>query len=213
MSRKIVFIGAPGSGKSTLAAEVFTKLKQRGRNAELVDEFVRRDIQRHGPMRSIWEQYRTRATQKEIEDAVPATVQDVVVDSGTLTPFFYACLYASNADARQRLVLQDMYRYLTDDLYLGRYSFIFYLPFDPTVSVDDGTRFQTSEEIGVLDAHMDLFFTMVHRTPITHRLAGPLSERIDKVMALLCDPIQEGRGQAPGGCPAGGPGEERPSAQ
>jgi nicotinamide riboside kinase len=182
---RIAFVGAPGSGKSTLTTEVFTSLKQQGANAELVDEFVRRDIQRHGPMRSIWEQYRTRAMQKELEDAVPASVDYVVADSGTLTPYFYSVLYCDHSDPRQRLVLQDLYRYLIDDLYLLRYDLIFYLPSDPTVDVEDGTRFQSSEEIATLDAHMDLTFNKLFRTGNTHRIEGSFAGRASKVLDII----------------------------
>jgi GTPase SAR1 family protein len=66
MGKKIIFIGTASSGKSTLSTNVFSTIKSAGYNAELVDEFIRRDIQANGPMESIWEQYRTRAKKKEI---------------------------------------------------------------------------------------------------------------------------------------------------
>jgi len=158
---RVVFIGVPGSGKSSLAARIFADLKAEGVNAELVDEFIRRDIQKNGAMKSIWEQYRTRQSQMEIEDAVPSAVDVTVIDSGTLTPYFFACLYADHSNARQRLVLQDLYRYLLDDLYLRRYDLIFYLP--SAGLIEDGTRFQTADELSVLDQHMRLMFLHLHR--------------------------------------------------
>src|ERR1051326_1126376 len=104
---RVVFIGTAGCGKSTLSSQVFSALKQAGRRVEHIHEFVRYDIHANGPMTSIWEQYRTRQYQKELEDAVPDGADYVICDSGTLTPYFYACLYADPNDARQRLVLHD----------------------------------------------------------------------------------------------------------
>lgn len=185
MTRRIAFIGACGSGKSTLAAKVFTSLKECRVNVELVDEFIRRDIQLYGPMKSIWEQFRTRQSQQELEDAVPAVVHTVIVDSETLTPYFYACLYADHVDARQRLVLQDMHRYLLNDLYMKRYDLIFYLTPIPGADLNDGTRFQSDDEVSILDQHMDLVFNKLFRIGNAHRIDGEVSLRLDKVMSII----------------------------
>jgi nicotinamide riboside kinase len=188
---RVVFIGVPGSGKSTLAARVFAELKGKGANAELVDEVVRRDVQKNGPLKSIWEQYRTRQNQIETEDAVPDAVDVTVVDSGTLTPYFFACLYANHSDARQRLVLQDLYRYLLDDLYLKRYDLVFYLP--GAGLIEDGTRFQTPDEIALLDQHMRLFVMHFHRVGNCHEIGGPFEKRhltaIEHILRILPDRV------------------------
>lgn len=178
---KIVFIGAAGCGKSTLATSVFTALKQAGRKAEHVHEFIRHDINMNGPMFSIWEQYRTRQFQKELEDAVPP-VDYVICDSGTLTPYFYAVLYADANEPRQRLVLQDMYKYLLDDLYLRRYDLVFYLPSFDHPNLNDGTRYQTESEIKILDEHMRLVFTQLHRLDNVHMVQSGLDLRLEEVM-------------------------------
>ena len=182
MTQRIVFIGTAGSGKTTLVTSVFAALKQAGRNAEHVHEFVRHDIHVHGPMTSIWEQYRTRQFQKELEDAVPDTARYVICDSGTLTPYFYAVLYSDPTEPRQRLVLQDMYRYLLDDLYLKRYDLIFYLPLIGTDNMNDGTRYQTEQEIKVLNDHMRLVFTQLHRLPNVHVVESSFELRLEEVM-------------------------------
>jgi nicotinamide riboside kinase len=180
--QRIVFIGAPGSGKTVLATQAFAALKGAGRHAEHVHEFVRHDIQAHGPMTSIWEQYRTRQFQKELEDAVPQTADYVICDSGTLTPYFYAVLYSNPTEPRQRLVLQDMYRYLLDDLYLKRYDLVFYLPLLDHSNLADGTRYQTEREIAVLNEHMRLVFTQLHRLPNVHVVESSFELRLDEVM-------------------------------
>lgn len=185
MSKRIALIGAPGSGKSVLASNVYTALKARGLNAELIPEWIRYDIQRSGPMETIWEQYRTRALQQELEDSVPQAVEWVICDSGTLTPYFYAALYANHADARQRIVLQDMFRYLMDDLYQRRYDLILFLERVPGVDVEDGTRYQKGDEIDVLERMMDLYFMRVHRVGNAHRISGAFEKRLDHALSLI----------------------------
>ena len=180
--QRIVFIGAAGCGKTTLATSVFAALKQAGRNVEHVHEFIRHDINANGPMTSIWEQYRTRQFQKELEDAVPNAANYVICDSGTLTPYFYAVLYSDPSEPRQRLVLQDMYRYLLDDLYLKRYDLIFYIPLLGNDIPNDGTRYQTEREIKVLNEHMRLVFTQLHRLPNVHTVESSFELRLEEVM-------------------------------
>ena len=180
--QRIVFIGAAGCGKTTLATSVFAALKQAGRNVEHVHEFIRHDINSNGPMTSIWEQYRTRQFQKELEDAVPQNATYVICDSGTLTPYLYAVLYANPSEPRQRLVLQDMYRYLLDDLYLRRYDLVFYVPLLSNANLHDGTRYQTEQEIKVLNQHMQLVFTQLHRLPNIHTVESSFELRLEEVM-------------------------------
>lgn len=187
MTKRIALIGAAGSGKSTLAAELFVELKKQGKNVELISEWVRSDIHLHGPLQSIWEQFRTRMHQKELEDAVPNNVEYIITDSGTLTPYFYACLYANNKDDRQRLVMQDMHKWFLDDLYLRRYDYVFFLPTTETYKVkpdmlEDGTRFQTSEEIDTLEMHMSLMFGRLHNLDNVYVLDSPLNDRCQKVI-------------------------------
>lgn len=189
--RKVLFIGAPGSGKSLLANQVFTELKTRHYNAEIVHEWVRFDIQANGSMESIHEQYRTRIKQKELEDNVPESNDYMIVDSGTITPYFFACLYCGE-DVRQRLVIQDMFKFLLDDLFQSRYTDIFILPTSQSYSVNprilqDGTRFQTPEEIDVLDRHMRMLLGEVFARPSHHVLDCPLEDRLPTVMPILLD--------------------------
>lgn len=179
---KIVFVGIPGSGKTTLAASVFVALKQAGRKAEHVHEFIRHDIHANGKMTSIWEQYRTRQYQKELEDAVPSEIDYVICDSGTLTPYFYAVLYANPSEPRHRLVLQDMYRYLLTDLHLKRYDLIFYLPRITEHDLHDGTRYQSESDLNTLDLHMNLVFTKLHKLPNIHLVQSGLDRRFEEVM-------------------------------
>lgn len=188
--KKICIIGNAGAGKSTLAGKIFSALKPLKVNVELVPEFIRGDIQVNGPMQSIWEQYRTRFSQKEIEDAIPNNVDYAVIDSGTLTPYFYACLYSNKENERERLVLQDMYKFFLEDLYKRRYDYVFFLPRAQTYAANpdiltDGTRYQSADEINTLETHMTLLFGNLHKLNNVHVLDCPLDQRLDKVLEII----------------------------
>lgn len=188
--KKVCFIGNAGSGKSTLSADVYVSLKKQGINAEIIPEAVRTDIQLNGPMTTIWEQYRTRSIQKDLEDAIPENVDYMITDSGVLTPYFYSCLYVNNSEPRQRIVLRDMYKMLLDDLYLQRYTHVFFLPMAETYAanpriLEDGTRYQTREQIETLEIHFDLIFTKLHKLDNIHVLDCPLGERLERVMEII----------------------------
>lgn len=182
---RITFVGTAGCGKSTLSSKVYGELKALGHRTEYVHEWIRYDIQANGPMTSIWEQYRTRQHQKELEDAVPSAVDYIITDSGTLTPYFYSVLYANSKEKRQRLVLQDMHKYLLDDIYLNRYDIIFFVPLIAKSDLGDGTRYQTDNEVELIDEHMKLVFTKLHPTENTHVVSSSFENRLDEVMKII----------------------------
>jgi len=184
--KKITFVGSAGAGKTTLAHGVFSALKKQNINVELAHEWIRSETQINGPMQSIWEQYRTRSKQKEIEDAIPESVDVMISDCGTLSMPFYAINYFKNNNPRDRLVLQDMYKYLIDDIYLRRYDLIFYLPAKKGL-IQDGTRFQTPEDVKNIDDHMRMVFTTLHKTEGTYCIDTDLEDRHDIVMKIIED--------------------------
>jgi hypothetical protein len=189
MTKKIAFVGGPGSGKSTLAAEAFTAFKKLGKNVEMVSEWIRKDIARNGPMVTVFEQARTLMYHREEESDFPPQVEYVLVDSGCLTPYFYTAIYAEKDHVKHRLPIQDMYRYLLDDLYRKRYEHIFFVPRAFTdaagATFDDGTRYQTKTETDLLERFMRLIFLEVHRMDNIHELDCPLSERISRVVGTV----------------------------
>ena len=188
--KKVVFIGGPGSGKSTIAAETFVTLKKQNINAELVTEWIRQDIWLNGPMTNIWEQFRTGARQREIENAVPTTVDYVITDSGTLTPYFYALEYCDQKDSRQRLVLHEMYKQLVTDIFTNRYNYIFYLPNSQTYQANDkilsdGTRYQSLEQANTLDTNMRITFCQMIKNDNVYAVDVPLDQRLSFVLDKL----------------------------
>jgi nicotinamide riboside kinase len=190
MTKKICFVGNAGAGKTTLVGDVFVALKKQSINVEHIPEWIRFDLQKNGPMRSIWEQYRTRSKQKEWEDAVPDVVDFMVTDAGILSPYFYAALYADKTDPRSRLVLNDMHEYLLEDLYNRRYDHIFYIPMAETYAknpniLKDGTRYQSEDEILALESHFNLVFTKHHKLDNVHILDCPLDDRLANVLKII----------------------------
>lgn len=189
MSKRIAFIGSPGCGKSTCSAEVFVAFKKLALNTELVPEWVRRDIARIGAMQSVWEQSRVLQKHREEEMNFAEDVDFIIVDSGTLTPYFYAALYADKKDPRARVVVQDMYGYLLDDLYSKKYDHIFFVPRIYTdkagVSFQDGVRYQTDDEVQVLENYMRLLFCHVHCMDNIHTLECPLNMRVQQVIKVV----------------------------
>jgi nicotinamide riboside kinase len=180
MTKRICFIGNAGSGKTTLTADAFVALKKEHKNAELVPEFIRADIQKN----------RTRSKQKELEDNIPDNVEFMLTDSGILTPYFYACLYADKSDSRSRLVLNDMHEYLLADIYNRRYDHVFYLPMTETYAknpniLKDGTRYQSEDEILALESHFSLVFTKHHKLDNIHILDCPLDDRLGVVLDII----------------------------
>jgi AAA domain len=176
-TKRITFIGGPGSGKSTTAADLFVQLKKLGQNAELIQEWIRRDLMRNGPMKTTFEQYRTLLYQTREEEKFPPDVEYIIHDGNSLLPYFYAALYADKTDPKDRLVIQDMYTRMIDDLYEHKYDFIYFLPRihaeNTGAKFEDGTRIQTPDQVNVLERYMRLIFTEIHK--------------MDNVRVLDCD--------------------------
>lgn len=181
---RIVFIGAPGCGKSTLAADVFVALKKLGKNVELVPEWIRRDIMKNGIMTNVFEQYRTLMNNRREEDHFPDQVEFIVQDGSTLLGYFYAAVYSNKNDPKERLVIQDMYSTLLDDLYSRKYDHIYFLPraYTEHLNADDGTRFQSDKDFITLDTYMRLIFTDIHRMDNVKVLDCGLNQRVPTVI-------------------------------
>lgn len=91
---KIGICGAPGAGKSSAAAGIFYNCKIAGVGVELVQEFVREEINKGFELRSVADQLRIFMKQKEREDIVPSTIDVLVTDSPIFLSLYYALDYA-----------------------------------------------------------------------------------------------------------------------
>jgi hypothetical protein len=59
---------------------------------------------------------------------------------------------------------------------------IFYLPTLLPTDLKDGTRYQTEDEVKILDQHMKLLFTKIHRFPRVHEVISGMDQRLEEVM-------------------------------
>lgn len=139
---RIGIIGVPGAGKTSLARSVTSACRRipELKRIELVSEYARRYISKHGLVEAIWEQYRIMEKQLEWEDSIPQEKTDLIItDSPVHLGFLYACDLLTNKP-KDIMVYNDIFKKLSK-LNEGkpRYNIIFHLP--PTVKpVDDGVR-------------------------------------------------------------------------
>ena len=85
---RIGITGVPGSGKTTLARSVASVYRNKLKRAELVSEYARRYISKHGNITFLWEQYRILEKQLEWENSVKADI--LISDSPVHLGFLYA---------------------------------------------------------------------------------------------------------------------------
>jgi hypothetical protein len=84
-----------------------------------------------------------------------------------------------------------MFKFLIDDIFKRRYEYVFFLPSDEIYQnnkdkvINDGTRYQSDEELNTLDQHMKLMFTDVFQHDNIVHLNCPLAERADRVLEIL----------------------------
>jgi len=178
---------------TTTCHDVFVKLKKKKHKVELISEYAREYIQKHGAPESIYEQYSIYTEQKNREQNIPQNIDYVVMDVLPCLSFFYASKYANYDNPRERIVLQDLYKILLDDLVLKRYDYIFFIPTNQTYSTDakdilnDGVRYHSEDDISVIEQHMDLMFNKLHNYGNVYRLDCPIEERSKTVMNILLD--------------------------
>lgn len=139
---RIGFTGVPGSGKTSTAREVASRCRaiEGLQRIELVSEYARRYISKHGSIDTIWEQYRVMMKQIEWEDSVPESGTDVLVtDSPVHLGFVYAAEY-DRKHSKDVMVLNDIFKKLSKINYPEpRYDIIFHLP--PKLKpIEDGIR-------------------------------------------------------------------------
>lgn len=135
-------IGVPGAGKTSLCRAVTGACRRVDelKKIELVSEYARRYISKHGQVEEIWEQYRIMEKQIEWEDSIPSKKTDLLLtDSPVHLGFLYACEIVTNKP-KDIMVYNDIFKKLSKLNESGpRYDVIFHLP-PKVVAVDDGVR-------------------------------------------------------------------------
>ena len=139
---RIGIIGVPGAGKTSLCRAVTSACRRLEglKRIELVSEYARRYISKHGPCEDIWEQYRIMEKQIEWEDSVPEDSTDIMItDSPVHLGFLYASELLTNRP-KDIMVYNDIFKKLTKlNETQPRYDVIFRLP--PIIEpVEDGVR-------------------------------------------------------------------------
>lgn len=139
---RIGFTGVPGAGKTSTARALVAQLRktEEWAKVELVQEYARRYISKHGSIDELWEQYRITNKQIEWEESVCNNKLDIMV---TDSPVFLGFLYANELPRKTTkdvMLFNDIFKMMTKlNFPYPRYTNIFHL--SPTgLPVDDGIR-------------------------------------------------------------------------
>lgn len=139
---RIGFTGVPGAGKTSTARALVAQMRKihSFSKVELVQEYARRYISKHGEIEHLWEQYRITNKQIEWEDSVCTDKLEVMV---TDSPVFLGFLYANEMPRRKPkdiMLFNDIFKMMTKLNHpYPRYNYIFHFP--PILTpIDDGVR-------------------------------------------------------------------------
>jgi len=139
---RVGITGVPGSGKTTLARSLSSKCRGEDqlKNVELINEYARRYISKHGLITSILEQYRILEKQCEWEDSVCNDNLDLMItDSPVFLGFLY-CTELQKSNSKEIMFFNDIFKKMVKlNFPESRYDIIFHLP--PILKpVEDGVR-------------------------------------------------------------------------
>lgn len=139
---KIGVTGCPGSGKTTLTRSLAAQCRtiEKLKNVELVNEYARRYISKHGNIDSIFEQYRILEKQLEWETSVINEKLDLMLtDSPVFLGFIY-CIELPKSNSKEIMFFNDIFKKMVKlNNPEPRYDIIFHL--NPTLKpVNDGVR-------------------------------------------------------------------------
>lgn len=141
---RVGFIGTPGSGKTSTARALASQCRriQTLNNVEIVSEYARRYISKHGSIDFLWEQYRILHKQLEWETSVENDNLDLLITDSPIFVGFAYCLDLREkieCSKKEDMVLKDLF---SDMIRLNnpiRYDIIFHIP--PVLQpIDDGVR-------------------------------------------------------------------------
>ena len=141
---RVGIVGVPGSGKTTLSRAIASKCRgiKDLRNVELVQEYARRYLSKHGNITSILEQYRILKKQQEWEDSISNDKLDIMLtDSPLFLGFIYSCNLPKR-NSKEIMFFNDVFKEMIKLNYpKPRYDIIFHLL--PVLKpVDDGIRLE-----------------------------------------------------------------------
>lgn len=134
--------GVPGSGKTTLSRAIASQCRdiKEFSHVELVNEYARRYISKHGPVTSIFEQYRILEKQLEWEDSVCNEHLDLMItDSPVFLGFIYCC-NLPKTNSKEIMFFNDVFKKMVKVNYpKPRYDILLHLG-TSRKPLDDGIR-------------------------------------------------------------------------
>jgi len=134
--KKIGISGVPGSGKTSLARALASSCRLDGyKNVELVSEYAREYISKHGLVESVWEQCRITDKQLEWEESVNKKADIMISDSPIYMGFLYAIELVDFSRSKDVMCYNDLFKKLTK--LSNRYDFVVHLNPDIRPVEDD----------------------------------------------------------------------------
>lgn len=131
-------VGGPCSGKSTVAAEIFSKLKQEGYNAELLSEYIKNQIYMQNTYVSKCQPY-IFANELFLLECLCQSVNIVIHDGSFLNNIIYDW---RNDETFNKYVLEQYNRFNNIDFFIKR---------DDDFEFSEAGRIHTLEESKKLD--------------------------------------------------------------
>lgn len=140
--------GGPGSGKSTTAAAVFAELKMRGRNVELVTEYVKKWAWR-GIKPGVFDQVYFFGKQAHAESILYGKVEAIITDS----PLLLAAYYEDHFQPDWQVVRPAVFQFLKKTGEAGVIRKNYWLT--RKKAYNPAGRYQTEGEAREIDQEMD----------------------------------------------------------
>jgi nicotinamide riboside kinase len=181
-SKLITFMGAPSSGKSTLASAVHTNLKISGYNSIFVSEEATDFIAQCGIPNTPIDQVTIFYKQTNRERMFIGSKEYIICDSsGILNYFYFRKLFDNPLKNKDIAVINHLQKEILKTL--SQWDFIFYTPLMSN-SVEDGIRYQNSEEIEKIDRWIKSYLEM-ENIPHIDLSTIDLKNRQDYVVKMI----------------------------
>ena len=112
---RIGIVGVPGSGKTTLARGLAAECRNHPelKNVELVSEYARRYISKHGKIESISEQFLILEKQIEFEDSVCNDKLNIMISDSPIFLSFIYCLSLPRVSSKEIVFFNNIFKKMT----------------------------------------------------------------------------------------------------